>query len=260
MPTQTILFDGEDLSDYFSTWQETNGSRLNAMTAPRRHGAILSEAVVEDARRINIKGTIMSPDRTAEGLRDILDTLGELFMRRNKRLQLWDDRYRYAYKSDFTFAYVIGSAMTVVDFDLAFFCPDPFWYSTSADTVPRTLTSGDTMIDVTNNIYREAFTLTNNGKVVVYPKITVTAGASVPLTTIIVRNLTQGLYFVYTGTIPVTKSLVVQPLDFTVRNDGEDDLTNFAGDFLGLRLGANSMEIEGTAPATYTFEWTSRWA
>lgn len=258
MPTQIIKFDDVDLSDYFSTWQETCGSRLNAMTAPRRHGAILSEAVVEDARRIQIKGTLMAD--TPEELRDILDDLGELFMRRNKRLQLWDDRYRFSYKSDFTFAYIIGSAMRAVDFDLAFFCPDPFWYSTTGDTEPYELNTGHTVIDVTNSIYRRAFTLTNNGKVTVYPKITVTAGASVPLTTITVRNLTQGLYFVYTGTIAVTKSLVVNPNLLIVTNDGEEDLTNFNGDFLGLRMGANSMEIEGTTPATYTFEWTSRWA
>ena len=257
MPTQIVTFDNVDLSDWFSTWQESHPSRLNAMTAPRRHGAILSEAVVEDARRISVKGTILKS--TASLLRDTLDTLGELFMRRNKRIQLWDDRYRYAYKSDFTYSYIIGSAMTGVDFELNFFCPDPFWYSTTADTQSYELNTGHTIIDITANIYKRAFTLTNNGKVIAYPKITVTAGAT-PLTNIVIRNLTQGLFFRYTGTIAVGKSLVVQPLDFTVRNDGTDDLTNFAGDFLGLRVGSNSMEIEGTTIATYIFEWTSRWA
>lgn len=257
MANQIITYDNEDLAEYFSTWQESNPNRINAMTAPRRHGAILNEAIVVDARRISIKGTIFE-DTQAE-LRDTLDFLGELFMRTQKRLQLWDDRYIVATKSDFTFAYIVGSAMKGVDFDLQFFCADPFWYSTTDDTEQRTLTTADTMIDVTANKYRRAFTLTNSGGLIVYPKITVTAGASTPLTTIVVRNLTQGRYWVYTGTIAVLKSLVVNPTLLTVRNDGEDDLTNWAGDFLGLRVGANSMEIEGTTPATYVFEWTSRW-
>lgn len=257
MATQIVTFDNVDLSEYFSSWQESNPSRLNAMTAPRRHGAIISEAVVEDARRVSIRGTILAA--TKEALRNVLDTLGELFMRTNKRLQLWDDRYRLAYKSDFTYAYIQGSAMRGVDFDLQFFCADPFWYSVTADTQPFTLTVADTLLDITANKYKRAVTLTNNGMVIVYPKITVTAGAT-PLTTIVVRNLTQARYWIYSGTIPAGKSLVVQPLDFTVRNDGEDDLTNWQGDFLGLRVGVNSMEIEGTPDATYTFEWTSRWA
>lgn len=257
MPTQIITFDDVDLSDYLSTWQEAAPSRLNAMTAPRRHGAIVSEAVVMDARRVSVRGTILKSTQAL--LRDTLDILGELFMRTNKRLQLWDDRYLNAYKSDFSHAYIPGSAMRGVDFELQFFCADPFFYSTTADTIPHELTTGDTVIDVTQNKYRKAFTLTNNGKVIVYPKITVTAGAT-PLTTCVVRNLTQGRYWIYSGTVPAGLSLVVNPLDFTVRNDGEDDLTNWAGDFLGLRTGTNSMEIEGTTPATYTFEWTSRWA
>lgn len=257
MATQIIKFDDVDLEPYFSTWQEALPSRLNAMTAPRRHGAILSEAIVIDPRRISIRGTVMKS--TQPLLRDTLDVLGELFSRTKKRLQLWDDRYIIASKSDFTFSYIPGSAMRGVDFDLQFFCDDPFWYSTTPTTVPHELTTGDTAIDVTQNKYRKAFTLTNSGMFIVYPKITVTAGAT-PLTTCVVRNLTQGRYWVYSGTVAAAKSLVVNPIDFTVRNDGTDDLTNWAGDFLGLRMGANSMEIEGTTPATYTFEWTSRWA
>jgi phage-related protein len=258
MPTQIITFDNVDLSEYFSTWQESNPSRLNAMTAPRRHGAILNEAVVEDARRINIKGTIMKA--SAELLRNTIDDLSELFMRRNCRLQLWDDRFRYAYKSEFTFAYIIGSAMKAVDFELQFFCPDPFWYSVTPVTEPWTLSTSDTPIDITDNKWRRAFTLTNTGKIYTVPKITVTATGGVGLTTVIVRNLTQGLYWIYSGNVAASKSLVVNAIDFTVRNDGNDDLTNWNGDFLVLRPGANSMEIEGSTPATYTFEWTPRWA
>lgn len=261
MATQVLIFDNVDLSEYVQSWQEISPTRLNAVTVPRRHGALISDAVVQDARRINLAGRIVSPDGTALGLRDLLEDISELLTRQNKRLQLWDDRYIVAYKSSFGVQYVPGSSMRAVDFTIEFLCVDPFWYSTASSTagalVVPNLTTADQAIDITNNIYRKALTINNPGSIFVYPIITVTA-IGTPLTRITVRNLTIGRLFTYEGTVAAAKSLVVDTSGFTVVNDGTDDLTQWAGDFLWLMPGSNSMEIEGTAPAAYGWAWTDR--
>ncbi len=115
MSSRVLLFDGEDISGYVGMWQESAGARINAVTVPRRHGALVSDAVVQDVRQIRISGTLTTDDGTAEGLRTILDTLNELFSRLGKRLQLWDDRYIVAYKASFTWKYIEGSGLTAAD-------------------------------------------------------------------------------------------------------------------------------------------------
>jgi phage-related protein len=258
MANQILTFDSVDLSDYIASWQESAGARINAMSVPKRHGALVSDSIVEEPRIIGVTGRLVS-QTSAETLRGTLDTLAELFARRKKRLQLWDDRYVIASKSRFQHGYLPGSSMKAIDFSLEFFCDDPFWYALTPDSSSRTLDSSDTLVDLPNTIYKEAFTLTNNGTVPVFPKITVTAGASVPLTTIVVRNLTTGRQWTYTGTVAVTKALVCDGNTFRVDNDGVEDLANWAGDFTYLQAGNNSMEIEGKVPATYLFEWSKRW-
>jgi phage-related protein len=256
MATPSIKFDSVDLAEYIATWGENANARINAVTVPRRHGALITESVVEDARTINVAGRISAD--TASGLRDLLDALSELFTRRGKRLQLWDDRYIVAYKATFAFAYVVGSALRAVDFTLQFFCPDPFWYGTSAETTNYDLTEADVPLDITNNKYRRTITINNPGSAYIFPLITVTTGLE-PLTTIVVRNITSGRYFVYTGTLPIGKALVIDMANFTVNNDGVEDLTNFQGDFFALQPGDNEIQIEGTAPANYQFDYPIRY-
>lgn len=258
MPSQILKFGGVDLSPYIETWQEKLDTRLNAVTVPNRAGVLFSSARVLDARRIDLTGRIVSPDGTALGLRTTLDTLSNLFNQLDQQLQLWDDRYITATKATFGFAYVPGSAMRVVDFQVSFLCADPFTYSTSGSTNSYNLTTGDVAIDITNNIYRQSDTLNYTGTFLTFPVYTITAGAT-PLTHITIRNLTIGRQFVYSGTVAPTKSLVVDTANFLVTNDGTSDLTNWNGDFIWLQPGNNSLQFEGTTPATYALSFPIRY-
>lgn len=257
-PAQFIAFDGVELSEYFSTWQERQDSRINTAAVPKRHGLYINDTVVEDARNVFVTGTIKSPDGTQLGLRTLIDFLSELFTHRNTRLQLWEDRYINAYKAQWDYKFTNGSGMREIAFTLGFLCPDPFWYGTVADIDSHDLTQSDTPLDITNNIYRRSISITNLGTSFVYPKITVTPGLT-PLTTIVVRNLTNGRMFHYSGTVTPGTSLVIQTGDFLVLNNGVDDLDKFDGDFMHLNTGVNAMQIEGTAPADYSFEYTRRY-
>lgn len=256
MPTPMIAFDSVDLEPYVGTWQEQANSRINAVTVPRRHGALVTDTIVEDVRTIQLTGRIQDDDQLE--LRNKLDLLSELFTRRNKRLQLWDDRYIIADKAQWGFAYVPGSALRAADFSLQFFCPDPFWYGTVASDVDYDLAQTDIPIDITNNIYRRLLTINNDGGVYVYPTITVTPGLT-PLTRVIARNMTNGRMFQYTGTVAPGTTLVINMAAFTVENNGVEDLNNFINsDFWAFEPGDNSIQIEGTAPANYDFGFTKR--
>lgn len=258
MSTQQLTYDGYDVSPYIETMSESANARLNAVTVPNRHGALFSSAVVEDARQITVTGRIISPDGTALGLRTILETLRELFARKNKRLQLWDDRYINCYKAALSTVFVPGSAMKVADFTLTFLCADPFYYDITNPIVGYSLTTGDVAIDITNNIYRRSISINYAGTFLIYPIWTITATGGTPLTKITIRNLTIGRQFHYSGTVAASKALVVDTNFFTVENDGSNDLTNWNGDFVWLQPGNNDLEFEGTTPASYGISYLVR--
>lgn len=261
MSTQIVTFDGVDVSEYFSTWQESSNARLNLVGVPRRHGALVSDAIVQDARQIVIEGRIQ--EATDELARDTLDILSELFARTNKRLSLWDDRYINAYKAQLGYSYAEGGGLATIDFSVTFFCPDPFWYDTATtsqgETIVPNLTTSDIVIDYTNALYRKAaFDLTVEGNFIAYPVWTIYA-TSVNLNYITVRNLTIGRQFTYTGTVIPGQALIVDTANFTVENNGVNDLTHWSGDFLWLDPSAtNSIQFEGTAPAAYSWSYIAR--
>lgn len=263
MANQVVTFDGVDVSEYFATWQETSNARLNLVGVPRRHGALISDSIVQDARQIVIEGRIQ--ETTDIAARNTLDTLAALFARQNKRLTLWDDRFINAYKAQFGYEYAEGGDLTIIDFTVIFFCPDPFWYSVDStgqgQTIIPNLTTSDIPIDVTNALYKTAPTLiTVEGNFIAYPVWTVYA-TTVNLNFITIRNISTGRQFTYTGTILPGQALVVDSANFTVENNGISDLTHWTGDFIWLDPsvdGGNSIQFEGTAPAAYSWAYVAR--
>lgn len=263
MATQVVTYDGVDVSEYFSTWQESANARLNLVAVPRRHGALISDSIVQDARQIVIEGRIQETSDIAA--RNTLDTLAELFSRQNKRLTLWDDRYINAYKAQFGYEYSEGGAYCTIDFSVVFFCPDPFWYNTTStgqgQTIIPNLTTSDIPLDVTNALYKTAPALIAvSGSFIAYPVWTIYA-TTVNLRFITIRNLSIGRQFTYTGTVIPGQALVVDTANFTVQNNGINDLTNWSGDFVWLDpsiVGGNSLQFEGTAPAAYSWTYTAR--
>lgn len=254
MPTVQIKYDDLDLTEVVSSFEETLPHRINAMQVPKRHGLLVSEVPVMDARRISLRGRLV--ENTAAALRDTIDTIEKTLVRNNKKFTLWDDRFLYCYKNSFGYAFDPGSAMRACTFSIDFVGADPFWYSIASTSEPFNLSSADTL--VSSGIYKRSISLDNQGSGYVYPIITVVAGAS-PLTTIIVRNITTGRNFTYTGTVAASQQFKIDNGIFTVTNNAVEDLTNWTGAFLWFDPGVNSMEIEGSVPATYTFQWTKRW-
>lgn len=255
MVTLLVKYDDLDITETCEDVQISAPTRVQMMAVPKRHGGLVSEVPVLDPRRINIRGKIQEASFTA--CRATIDLFEKTFHRFNKKLRIYDDRYINAYPLGFNYVFLPGSGGASVAYTIDIICADPFWYNDTTGSDSRTLDTGDVAIDITNNVYRESFTINNTGTAFVFPVITVTAGGT-NLTTITVRNLTTGRNFSFVGTVLSGNSLVVDCGQFTVENNGVEDLTNWSGSFLWFDPGNNSMQIEGTTVATYAFAWSPR--
>lgn len=253
----SILVQYDDL-DFSETVEEIEISQPHSivpMKVPKRHGAVVQEVPTLDPVRISMRGKIQEQD-----LDTLLTTLGNFqktFSRFNKKLYIYNDRYYYAYVLSFGYKYIEGAVFKSLAYSIDFFCADPFQYSTTEVTDSRTLNSSDTAIDITNNIYRESFTLNNPGNSYVYPKFTITPANDI--NSVIIRNITTGRNITYTGTVTSGQSLVIDCANLTVTNNGTEDLTNFSGSFLWLNAGNNSFQYEGKITATYVCNFVPRY-
>lgn len=258
--TANLLFqydddDGIDLTESVVDIQDSAPMRLNAQEGPKRHGVILSEVPVMDARRISIRGVVQ--EDTATILRDTLDNIQKVLHRPGKKLRIYDDRYYTAYLADFAYALIPGSAGRSIAYTASFICPDPFCYNDDPGTDgPRTIDTNDAIIDITNGLYGETFVADNEGSAYTYPVYTFVATGSV--NRIVITNNTTGKSFTYTGTIAAGKTLIVDCPQFKVTNDGVEDLNNWSGSFVWLDPGENSISISGKVIFTAAMEWTVR--
>jgi len=252
MATILVKYDDLTFTETVEGWEDSFPKRINMMAVPKRWGGLVQEVAVGDARRISLKGKIQEQDATT--CRTTIDNFAKTLNRFNKKLRLWDDRYIYAYPLGFHWGYVPGTAAKSAVYSIDFICADPFFYLDATGSDVRTLNSSDTPVGLGNRA--EIFTINNTGNIFVYPKIVVAATDTI--TTVIVRNLTTGRNFTYSGTILAGTSLTVDCGLFTVTNNGTEDLTNWSGSFLWLEAGNNSIEIEGKIVATYTFTWLPR--
>lgn len=232
-------------------------TRLDAMQVPKRHGVLISEVPVLDARRVSLSGKVQESD--AETLRTTLDNMEKVFRRFNKKLRIWDDRYANAYCSSFSYSYIPGTVLASAGWSAEFLLADPFWYSDTPDESITIVTAAD-LVDVTNGGYLEQKILSNDGTVFVYPIITCAKSGSGNATRIAIKNLTTGRQIVYIGTLLNTQSLVIDCGQFTVKNNGVEDLTNFSGSFVWLDPGDNIFQFETNVPdVTFTVDWTKRY-
>lgn len=229
---------------------------VTMMRVVKRHGGLVSEVPTVGPRTISLRGKIQ--EQTFDLFWSKVDELEKIFSRFNKKFYIRNDRYIRAYPISFGWAPIEGSGGLSAAYTVELKCADPFWYEESGVvSTTKNLTSGDTAIDITAGYYRESFVINNIGTAFAFLKVTVNAVSQI--TRAIVRNTTTNRAWTYTGTVPITKNLIVDAGNFIVTNDGVEDLTNWNGSFIWLEPGNNSIEIEGTVNADYTLEYSPRY-
>lgn len=260
MATITIKYDDLDFSESVESYDTGSPNRLDLMQVPKRHGALVAEVPVLDPRRVSFRGKVS--EGSASLTRNTLDLLEKTFHRNNKKLRIWDDRYLNAYLVTFGYSFIPGTAGQSAAWSAEFVAADPFWYSDTAFTQTQTLDTAD-IADATHGGRLEVSSIVNPGTAFAYPTMTITNSTGSSVTRISIINRTTGRTFTYTGTLLNGQSLIVDCGQFTVKNNGVDDLTNFSGSFLWFDPGTNSMEIQGFAlgagSITYKFDFITRY-
>lgn len=194
---------------------------------------------------LNIKGTLVGSnyDDTRQKLDNLISAFESLA---EQKFTMDDDRFIKVQAANF--AYSFRAVRTFVDFSVSLVASSPFWYS-------ETLNSNNTLTDLNPSV-----AMTNNGNARTRCKITVTAGASPIADDLKLENQTAGVTLQYRGTIVAGDSLVinnrVDQEDFTVLNDGVDDLVNFEGDLPVMDAGSNTWVLTtAVSDVTVTIEW-----
>jgi len=262
--THAVSFNGYDLTDIIEAHSDQANTRVIMQSVPKRHGGLLTESPVLDVRKVQLQGVYFGTDQqsTRDKIRAVEGALGY----QKGKFKLFSDRYYLAWKSGFSHSYVPNTNLCVVVMTMEFSCDDPFEYDEGGPfSHNETLTTGDTVTDITNGFYKRQFHINYPGTQNAYLKTTVTADQPAgAVKEVIVRNLTTGRAWTYArtgsaGVINAGKSLIVDANYFTVFNDGKKDIKAWSGYFNWLINGDNLMEIEGT-PASYLFNWDQRYA
>ena len=223
-------FDTYDFTTLVEDVEFERESRISAETAPRRHGTVVTEEVVLDAKVIILHGFYSAAtEALARAEIDNMDKV--LATTSTKKLSFYSGRQLNAYCRRFSPRFVEGTAMTAFRFDAEFYAADPFWYSTT-----ETSTSVEPFQD-TN------FTQANSGSVYVFPTITISPMGAGIVPAFTFTNVTTGKSFSYSASIASGESLVVDTANFTVKKGGVSVYGNFSGTFLWLNSGDNSLKI-----------------
>ena len=218
---------------------------VQSFVLPKFHGSVIPIGKRQNIS-VRLRGTVVSSDYDA--LRTAMDNLKNAFDDTSeKKFTTDDDRQLFVqYK---TFSYSYRTIRTFVDFSVEIIASDPFFYSQTlnADTRTPTTTVG--------------YTITNAGNATCRVKVTITAPGGAAVTSDCrLANTTTGEALQYNGTIAASKDLVVNNRvdtpDYVVTNDGTSDFANFAGDFITLQPGANTIVwTSAVASVQVKLEW-----
>lgn len=242
MSNISIKYHDLDITEVTENIEISGPYRVTPMTISKRHGAVISEVVVLDPKRISIRGIIS--ENNFDTLITTLDNMSRTFAKFNKKFRIFDDRYFNAYPLSFNYTYLPGTILASAAFTCDFFCADPFAYSDTPISDSR-VTSSDT------------FALNNTGNAFVYPIFTITAGGS-SITSISITNNTTGRNITYSNTLLAGGILIIDCTNFIVINNGTEDLTNFSGSFLWLNPGSNELIFTSNNSATWATSFTPR--
>jgi phage-related protein len=236
------------MSDYVEAFGVSLPSRLNAQAIERRHGVYLADVPVLDGCTLRMKGVVIGS--SIDDARSKLQAIAEIVhYSGEQKFYYWSDRFWVVAKSQWTYEPIPGSAGLCYVFELELLCADPYLYEDTSQSDTETTTGA-----------AKSFTVTNDGTMDQYLRITFTADQGNAITTISLKNNTTTKTFGYGGTIAIGKALVVNPADTTVKNNGTEDLTNVSGSImLWIQPGANSLTYTGSA-CTILSEWRNRWA
>jgi len=238
-------------------WNMSEKLRIKKAVIPRRHGVLMDDHPVLDARTVSLKGIIIKD--TSAALNTAVDTLKAALFSGRGQLYLQDDRYLKATLNSFKEDYIKGFQDRGIKWAASFVCEDPFWYGDAEETNTATsLTAG-----VETNVPCPA----GEGNAPAHCVIVVNPTGS-DMESIEVRNSHDDIqkYWYYENSDTILASnglLTIDSEERTVLTGTENDLRNFEGDFFFIKCGElNTLKVTSDVAinsAGFTVTWTPRW-
>lgn len=230
MPAAVLVqFGSTAFTGDVTSWSESCPKRINPISLAKVHGAKLSEQPPYDIRTVSISIAVHGTD--AEDARTNLDNIINAFPEEIDKLYKHDDRYLNAYFAGIdSEEFSEGAAGLVLEANLRFVCPDPFYYALTQTTsstsatgtqASRTVNAAAANADLTFTA-REIGQLGNNIRIKM-----VSAGAEsiVTATTAIAATYTAGavaanadLTFTSVGTGTDDENIRIRMVTGTVEN------------------------------------------
>lgn len=204
--------------------------------AYRDGGKNVGDSMV-DIRKIDVEGIIGGTDAA-----DYRIKLNALFSVVNKTdLKLYIDAGKYinvAIVSDINHGFFEGAFNRASKISFSCICEDPFFYYDTVDTTTTTIIATPTQ-----------FTITNSGLYDLFPKIIITAAATI--STLQLKNMTDdNNYFSYVDAAFLSGESVEMDSDAgTLFKASVNVIDKMSGNFLKLLPGANLFEYTGAACA-----------
>ena len=214
MAVYSIKFNDSTLEGV-TGWTEDINSRVNESVIPRMDGSKISGNPSLESRMINIKGVLVAS--SVDDIRTKLNVLSRIINSGLKSLQLHDDRYIYAAKKSFSYEYSRDGKL--VEYEIDFICPDPYYYSLEETTVTGDVTSGD----------NKTISVTVGGNI--YTPFALYVSPSSDMTYLYVYNSNVDKYFEYEAT--------------------DDDGTIYSGTVIEIDTGKNLCACSGNNVASY---------
>lgn len=246
--TTPITFNGYELP-YVEDWSEDQDTRLATSPIQRLDGELIDARSNLAPRMISVKGKLWADTEAA--LRTLVNTLAYNLNQGRCELQLDTDRFIYATKDSFKKRFISGMAALGIEYQVDFFCDDPYWYALTATEQVETLTGAASQtINVT-----PAGLENTPCMLAVVPSGTLT---QVKYTN---TNALSQIWAQYDGSVSAADTLLINGIEKTCTNAGANELGNLTGDFVDL-IGnqLNPLVITGTGHAgQLTITYRNRW-
>jgi len=252
----SIQFGSYTMVGAVKSWGEQGNVRIIAQTIAGFDGAVLDTTTPpRDSRIISIRGMLFGSSQ--DNLRTLRDNLRAALNSGVQKLHFYTDRYLNAYMENCREKYVKGSAGTVLEYDVDFFCADPFVYGNEI------VYDMGTVLYWTNPEKGDVKIIHNPGNVIIYPRFRMIVGdaGNSESNNISVTNDTISKSFILTTAIGIKNGFEVNTSELTVRKTSVvayidytgywmddnytgtpvDDRDNWSGDFIWLEPGDNSI-------------------
>lgn len=245
----TVTFADEANGVTVEDHEMPDRTRIAYETAPRRHGAIVTEEPVLEQRVFTFRGRTKKASEAA--LRTWIDDTLKAINIADINFYLYDTtRFIVCSKQDFNWSLVPGTAGVSLEYECELFAKDPFWYRDTLTTDTQTASNWPTSA--------LTWTHTNPGSVLMYPIYTITNNiGSGSISGFTLTNTTTGKSWTFSGSVANGKAYVFDTALFTSKNDGTSDLNSLTGVPVWVVSGANSMSFSG-ANATVKVEYRPR--